>query len=77
MDMNSFEARVIERLTSIESKLESLTGNGQPGEIQRMRDDIEDLKAAHNRGQGIRTAVSAGIGVAGGLLGALAGAWRK
>jgi hypothetical protein len=34
----------VQRLTAVETKLEPLLGNGQPGLITKMQDDIGELK---------------------------------
>lgn len=41
-------AEVQRSLGRIEGHLQFLVGNGQPGLIQKMRDDIEGLKTARN-----------------------------
>lgn len=40
------------RLGTIESHLETLVGNGQPGLIKEMRDDIDSLKNTRTYGIG-------------------------
>jgi hypothetical protein len=52
------ESEIIERLARIEVHLESLVGNGQPGRIKLLEDQVDGLVAAHNQRIGIHYVLS-------------------
>ena len=56
------EPEIIERLTRIETMLESLVGDGQPGRIGKLESQVEALTASHNRSIGIAITISSAIG---------------
>lgn len=49
MNILNEQSRALGRL---EANLEKLVGNGQPGLIKEMRDDIDDLKISRSRATG-------------------------
>ena len=63
------EPEIIERLTRIETMLESLVGNGQPGRIAKIEGHVEALTAAHNQAAGVRYILSSITGAVAGFLG--------
>lgn len=63
------DTEIIERLSRIETMLESLVGNGQPGRIGKLEEHVEALTAAHNQATGVRYAISAAFGAISGFLG--------
>lgn len=59
---------VSKELTETRTKLSFLIGNGQPGEIQHMKDDIGELKDFRSSAKGYIAAISA-VGAALGMVG--------
>lgn len=64
----AFEEETIERLTRLEENLRllriELVGNGRPGRIGQLENQVDELRAAHNRQRGVFLAVSFAIGAA-------------
>lgn len=56
---------VIERLTRIETLLETLTGNGQPGRIQLVEADVKELRETRWRWGGIMIGASTVLSLVG------------
>jgi hypothetical protein len=54
----SFEEKVIYALSALNTKMEGLVGNGQPGKISRIEADIADLKSAQDRASGRHSVVA-------------------
>lgn len=52
----------------IEGSLKELVGNGKPGLVQEMRDDIDDLKETRANAKGYAAGFTAALAVADGLL---------
>lgn len=50
-------------LSSLNTKVESLVGNGQPGRIDKIETDVKDLQASKNQALG----VASGFGFLAGL----------
>ncbi len=65
MEQKDFQLRVIDSLARLETTMESLAGNGQPGRVGKLEDTVEDLKKARwtigGAVLGISTAVSTTI----------------
>lgn len=61
MDQNEFQDRVIEKLTRLETHMEGLIGNGQPGRITKLEDRIESLDDRWKWSAGVITGVSGTI----------------
>lgn len=59
------EAEILERLARIETHLESLVGNGQPGRIAIIEKSVQSLRESRASYAGIVWAVSAGLSIAG------------
>jgi hypothetical protein len=59
-----FQQHVSEALGRIEATLTSLAGNGQPGRVGRLEEDVEDLKKARWTIGGMVLGVSTGISTA-------------
>ena len=62
---DEFQVRVIDSLARLETHMESLVGNGQPGRVSVLETDIEALKKARwtigGLVIGIATTVSAAV----------------
>jgi hypothetical protein len=56
----SFEEKVIFALSEMNTKIEGLVGNGQPGRIAIIENRISELKTAHDKSAG-RNAVLASL----------------
>jgi hypothetical protein len=56
----SFEEKVIFALSEMNTKIEGLVGNGQPGKIAIIEDRLAELKTAHDKSSG-RNAVLASL----------------
>ena len=46
MDQDEFQLKVVESLGRLEAKIETLTGNGQPGRVGKLEDQVDDLRKA-------------------------------
>lgn len=58
MDHDKFQDTVIEKLTRLETHMESLIGNGQPGRISKLEDDVKSLDRLKWRAGGVITGAS-------------------
>jgi hypothetical protein len=62
---NAFKQRVVDSLARLETHMENLVGNGQPGRVTKIEDDVESLQKARwylaGAVVGISTAASAVI----------------
>jgi len=61
MTQDEFQLHVIETLGRLDEKLASLAGNGQPGRVGRLEDQVEDLKQARWTIAGAIIAIGTGI----------------
>lgn len=59
-----FRDFMIESVTELKTDMKSLIGNGQPGRIDKIETDIDELKASKNRFIGIAIGASSVISVA-------------
>jgi len=59
------------QLTRLETHMEMLVGNGQPGRIQRLEDDISQLQATSNQSLGKWSVITVAINAA------FSAAWHK
>ena len=70
--LRSFEGDTIERLTRVEENLrllrQELVGNGRPGRIAQLEGQVDQLRADHQRQQGIFAGVCFVVSLAGALL---------
>ncbi|HXX56211.1 MAG TPA: hypothetical protein VEJ17_00290 [Candidatus Nitrosotalea sp.] len=73
----SFEHEVLEKLSRLEAKMDSLVGNGQPGRMTLAENRIEDLVRNDVRRTVIERFVNAGIAVLISAGIALHGHWWK
>lgn len=46
MNAEEFQLHVVDKLSSLNTKMETLIGNGQPGRIGKLENSVEDLKKA-------------------------------
>lgn len=58
MEHEDFQVKVLEGLTRLETHMEVLIGNGQPGKITLMENDINDLKQKSWKTSGIVIGIS-------------------
>lgn len=68
--MSNFENEVLQRLTSLETSMKSLVGNGQPGMIASLFKRVRALEDERNKFRGSLAALGAIAALIGGLLGA-------
>jgi hypothetical protein len=65
MTPEDFQSHVVDTLARLDTNMTMLVGNGHPGRVTRIEDDLEDLKKARwtigGMIVGITTAVSAVI----------------
>ena len=70
--LKSFETNSLERLSRVEENLRllrhDLVGDGQPGRIPRIEDDVAQLRAEYHRQRGIWAGISLAISTAIALL---------
>lgn len=72
-----FEYDVLEKLSRLEAKMDSLVGNGQPGRMTLAENRIEELTRNDVRRTVIERFVNAGIAVLISVAVALHGHWWK
>jgi hypothetical protein len=46
MDQQEFQSHVIDTLARLDTKMESLVGNGQPGRVSKLESAVDELKKA-------------------------------
>lgn len=68
MTQDERDELLIRTATIVEGLDKRLFGNGQPGEIDILRDKIDDIKGWKNKVQGALGVVGAGMTLFGGLL---------
>jgi hypothetical protein len=61
METKEFQNHVIDTLARLDTNMKSLVGNGQPGRIQCIEDDVEELKKARWTFGGLMIGVSAAV----------------
>lgn len=61
MEHEDFQNIVIEKLSRLQTQMETLVGNGQPGRIRLLEDDVKDLSKARWVMGGIITGVASTI----------------
>ncbi len=68
----AFEGETIERLTRVEENLrllrQELVGNGRPGRITQLEQQVDQLRSRHQRERGIIAGISLTISIVGGIL---------
>ncbi len=72
-----FEREVLEKLSRLEAKMETLTGNGQPGRMTLVENRLIELERNDVRRTVIERFVNAGIAVLISVAVALHGHWWK
>jgi hypothetical protein len=58
LTQEDFQIHVVDSLARLDAKLESLAGNGQPGRVGKLENQLEDLKAARWTIGGIATGIA-------------------
>lgn len=43
MDHEEFQTKVVESLARLETNMENLVGNGQPGRVTKLEEEVKDL----------------------------------
>lgn len=69
--MTEFETHVTDSLARLETNLKEILGNGQPGRLQRIEEDTENLKTEVNQIAGGRKALSWSAAVLSGAVAAI------
>lgn len=59
MEHEEFQLKVISALTRLETNMDSLVGNGQPGRVKELEDKVGFLQKIAWVGAGVLVAVSA------------------
>ncbi len=64
-----FQDRTGADRAALKTQMASLVGEKQPGRIDKIETDVEQLKASHNQGKGARHILELALGFVGGALG--------
>lgn len=53
MTNEEFQIHVVDALARLDTKMVDLSGNGKPGRVGKLEEDVDELKRAHWKGMGV------------------------